>query len=300
MSYPTSPPPTRSLAPIGSLEKLLSDNSDWISPEQADLYAAQFIDYLDASMSFDRISILSFDVFDTLLLRNEKYELYRYLEISQRVQTCLQQRGFNSATVWDIYAARLVAFKTCYRTVPHQLMSREGRLLDILTLMLKLLAIEPSWVNEVLDEVLDIELTYEQQNLRPNPLLDRLLQHPRIVNKAIILVSDMYLAGTHIHQLVQHFYPHLQCQAVYSSADYSLTKSNGLLFEQVIRDLKVERSTILHWGDNFHADVKSAKSKGLQAIHLPIPDRALRQRAEHKQQFLATLEQQGFDLTLVY
>lgn len=288
--------PTRSLAPIGCLEKLLSGSADCITPERSEFYAAQLIDYLDANFPLDAIAILSFDVFDTLLLRNEKYELYRYLEIAQQVHGFLQQQGLSTASVWDVYAARLVAFKTCYRTVPHQLMSREGRLSDILTLMLKLLAIDPTHTQALLA----IELSYEQQNLRCNPLLDRVLHHPRLQDKSIILVSDMYLAGSQIQQLVQTFYPQLPCRAVYSSADYRLTKSNGLLFEQVIRDLKVDRSTLLHLGDNFHSDVQSAKAKGLHALHLPIPDSELQKRAEHKRQFLAALDQQGFDLALVY
>lgn len=287
---------TSNIKEIGYLEKLFSESVDLYEPEKADLYAQALYEYIESRIGLDHVEIFSFDVFDTLLLRNEKYELYRFLEIAERVHKLLTVKGITNLSVWDIYAARLTAFRICYRTVNHTHKIREGKLIDVLALMSKILGLEV-WI---VPEIVRIELTYEEENLRVNPFLDTFLSYLDIKAKKIIFISDMYLPGDWIDKLVLKYYPSLELRKYYSSADSSLTKSSGLLYDFAIKELKVSRAAIVHMGDNFYSDVQCAKERGLRAIHLPIPQKQLQVREQEKQKFRTELTAQGFDLSLVY
>jgi predicted HAD superfamily hydrolase len=281
---------------IGNLEKGISHSRDFYQKQCAGSHAEKLIEYIEQFYDLATIEILSFDVFDTLLLRNSKYELERYLEMSQQFYDALILQGIDRFSLWDIYAARLTAFKTCYRTVKPNSTVREGRLIDILTLMVDLLELDRSFV----DRLLKIELAYEVENLQVNPVLNAFLQHPKTSDKKVIFVSDMYLSGEQIKYLVETYHPEVDFFKTYSSADFGLTKSSGFLYEKVIGDLGTNRKTILHFGDNFHSDVSKAKESGLQAIHLPIPEYELEARSIRKKEFIESLEDRGFPLSLVY
>ena len=280
---------------IGYFEKLFSESTDLYESKQAQFYGEALYERITSLVPLEEIEIISFDVFDTLLLRNNKYELYRFLEMSEILHENLTKKGIESLSVWDIYAARLTAFKTCYRTVTPTSTIREGRLIDVMSLMAKILDLDV-WI---VPEMVRIELTYEQKNLRVNPILQSFLNHPEIKQKKIIFISDMYISGDWINQLVKLYYPDLDLLNYYSSADYSLTKSSGLLYDKVIQDLQVSRSAMVHLGDNLYSDVQQAKERGIRGIHLPIPDVILKQRKIEKKQFEAELIAQGFDISLV-
>jgi predicted HAD superfamily hydrolase len=281
---------------FGTLEKHITYSIDFYQIERANFYAEQLIEYIEEFYGIQTIEILSFDVFDTLLLRNSKYELERYLEMSQQFHDYLISQDLDRFSVWDIYATRLTAFKTCYRTVKPNSTVREGRLIDVLTLMVELLELEPQFV----DRLIKIELDYEVKNLRVNPVLSAFLQHPKMSDKKVIFVSDMYLSGEQIKYLVETYHPEVDFFKTYSSADFGLTKSSGLLYEKVIGDLGTNRKAIIHFGDNFHSDVSKAKESGWQAIHLPIPEYELEARTIRKKEFIKSLEEQKFPLNIVY
>jgi predicted HAD superfamily hydrolase len=281
---------------MNSIESEISKSLDFYDNNRALCYADRLIEYINNCCDLEGIQVLSFDVFDTLLLRNDKYELERYLEMSQQFHDYLLSQGIERFSLWDVYAARLTAFKTCYRTVKPNCTVREGRLIDVLNLIAKILELDL----KVVDRLLEIEINYETANLRTNPAIDSFLKHPKIIDKKIIFVSDMYLSGEQIQLLVKKYYPKIDLFKTYSSADIGLTKSSALLYERIIHDLGINRKAILHFGDNFHADVYQAKKSGLQAIHLPIPEYELEKRAQKKRDFLKSLEEKSFTLSLIY
>lgn len=283
------------LSGIGNFEKLFATSKELYKVDKAEYYAHILCKTIQNRMSFQEIKVLSFDVFDTLLLRNSKYEPHRYLEIAEKVQNLLTAKGIEHLSIWDIYAARLTAFRVCYRTVNQNCKIREGRLIDVLSLMAKILNLE-KWI---IPELIRIELIYESENLRANPILKAFFEITEIKNKQIIFISDMYMSGEHIYQLFKRPYPNLALTKYYSSADYGLTKLSGLLYGLVAKDLGVECFQILHMGDNLKGDVQKAKERGLKAIHLPIPEICLQERKLEKEKFKAELIAQKFDFPLI-
>jgi predicted HAD superfamily hydrolase len=277
---------------IGNLEKTFSTSNNLYELEQAEQYAKILYQTIKKRIDLNTIKILSFDVFDTLLLRNSKYEPHRYLEMSEKIVFFLIDKGINNFSIWDIYSARITAFRVCYRTVKQNCKIREGKLIDVLSLMVQILNLE-KWV---IPELIKIELAYELENLKVNPLLKSFLAISEIQQKQIIFISDMYMSGQHIYQLFKQYYPDLELASYYSSADYGITKLSGLLYGLVAQDLGVDCSQILHMGDNLQGDVQQAKKRGVNAIHLPIPEIYLKERRQEKEKFKADLIAQKFHL----
>lgn len=278
------------ISDTGSFEKALYQSCDLYELEKGEYYANILYETIKQRIDLDAIKILSFDVFDTLLLRNSKYEPHRYLEMSDKVREFLFAKGFKNISLWDIYSARLTAFRVCYRTVSQNCRVKEGKLIDVLSLMAKILNLD-KWI---IPELIKIELAYESENLRVNPYLQAFFKIPEIKSKQVIFISDMYMSGEHIYQLFQKSYPELKLSKYYSSADYGLTKLSGFLYSFVAQDLNISCSEMLHMGDNLKGDVQQAKAQGLKAIHLPIPKMYLQERKEEKEKFKAELNSQNF------
>ena len=275
---------------IGSLEQTFSHSRDLYQPERGEYYSNLLYKTIQQRFDLETIKILSFDVFDTLLLRNSKYEPHRYLEMSEKVREFLIARDLQNISIEEIYGARLTAFRVCYRTVSQNCRVKEGRLIDVLSLMAKILNLD-KWV---IPELIKIELAYESENLRVNPFLEAFFRIPEIKTKQIIFISDMYMSGEHINQLVKQSYPDLKLAKYYSSADCGLTKLSGFLYNFVARDLKIERSQILHMGDNLQGDVQQAKAQDIKSIHLPIPEFYLQERQQDKEKFQAEMKTKKF------
>ena len=271
---------------IGNLEQIFSRSSDLYQPERGEYYGNLLYQTIQKRFDLDTIKILSFDVFDTLLLRNSKYEPHRYLEMSAKVGEFLIAKNIKDIPIEEIYGARLTAFRVCYRTVSQNCRVKEGRLIDVLSLMAKILNLD-KWV---IPELIKIELAYETENLRVNPFLQAFFKIPEIKNKQIIFISDMYLSGEHIYQLVRQSYPDLELVKYYSSADSSLTKKSGFLYNFVARDLNLDCSQVLHMGDNLRGEIQQAKAQNLKAIHLPIPEFYLQERQQEKERFQAEMK----------
>lgn len=81
----------------------------------------------------------------------------------------------------------------------------------------------------------------------------------------IICVSDFYLPKEMILELFQYHNISQYIDEIYVSCDYLLTKRSGRLYDKVIEELGIQKERILMVGDNQHSDFNMAKTKGLAA-----------------------------------
>ncbi len=222
---------------------------------------------LDAAIGDVTIKVISVDVFDTLLLRTTKPEFQRFADMAARAAKEIRQASPYSLTTKQVFAARLSAAEIAYRTAPPQQGLREPKFDTILNLMCDILNI-PQDHTKLLRRV---ELDYERGVLRPNRLLiDRLLQ-AKANGKTVIFISDMYLSGDDIHNLIKERAPDCPIDRGYSSADVGLSKRGAAIFHHISHDLQQPLSAFLHIGDNIISDVEVPKSLGMQALHTPRP-----------------------------
>lgn len=284
----------------GKIESLLSQDIFIYEYSKAAYCASQLSAYLTEITAQKGITTVSFDVFDTLLLRDVKSEMCRYYELSERFASVLRTRFSFDLDVKEIFAARLIAFRVGYRTVAANCGIREGNYSSILPLMLKILNIDSAEVDAVAAALTEVEVAYEIEGLAVNPIIERMFAEGSFDAYDVIFISDMYLPLDIINRFVMHFYSRLTLAASFSSADVGLTKSSGLLFDFVLQALNKQRHEILHIGDNIKSDVQMAKARGLSALHMPVPDDKQKLKEIEQQRFEKWLAENDFDLTLFW
>jgi len=284
---------------IGDFERAVSSTNYWVDEQLADNYASYLLDYIETCYDFSSIDTVSVDVFDTLLLRNDVHEFERYYQITNEFVIFLHQERDIVLDVWDLYAARLMAFRIGYRCCKQKLGVREGVIDEILLLMLKIMKI--SQPESLVKSLIEIELNYELTTLGINQLLNKFFQLVKDKEKKLIFISDIYLSKRHIQKLIDaNYLPFHNIQNGYSSADCAVTKSSGLLYVHSLADLEIAHSSVLHLGDNLVSDVTMAKKHGLNAIHLPVPMVIQENRKANKENFLQYLENNNFDSSFIW
>ena len=88
-----------------------------------------------------------------------------------------------------------------------------------------------------------------------------------IEKKKIIIISDMYLPDTFIQELLSNN-GFKSITKIYVSSKEKLTKHSGALFSRVLDDLDIKCGQLLHIGDNERSDYLVPKSMGIEAIKI--------------------------------
>ncbi|MBI2394325.1 MAG: hypothetical protein HYV09_32440 [Deltaproteobacteria bacterium] len=212
-----------------------------------------------------RIRAVTFDVFDTVLLRNTKPERLRFFEIASELTIELAARGY-PVSKEAAFHARALSHEIAYRTAPMNRFQREAKFEDIGKLVARALSLsDPSLV----DVIQEVELRYEEQNLRGNRAIIELLAEARSRGKKLFFLSDMYLSNAQVRRLLARAAADLTVDGGYVSSESSLSKHAGGLFDLFCESEGFAPHELLHVGDNAHSDVASPRAKGWNALHLP-------------------------------
>lgn len=210
--------------------------------------------------------LVSFDVFDTVLIRNNKSELRRFLEIAERCSLSMNSLAKQSVEPAVLLVARLAATELSYRFSKPVRGCREGRLDEIHLGAARRLSLPDELAKNFVAE----EIGYEMETLTLNPWFIKIVEMVLEAGLRIVFISDMYMRGTDIAELIDgkasaDFGPSL----VYSSGDLKISKKSGFLFDYVAERFGVAPSNAFHLGDNLDTDYRSAKSRGWNALYLP-------------------------------
>ncbi len=205
--------------------------------------------------------IISFDIFDTLLLRPywNSGDLFLHLENLYRIP------GFAKARRRAEKDARLMS-------------STEEICLD------DIYAVIPAQFKKMKES----ELAFEQAILKPNPTAWEIFNFAKKNKKKIIITSDMYLPKDFLRKTLK--INGYDFDDLFVSCAVGKTKESGHLFEYLIQALNKPGDTILHIGDNKHSDYDMAIKGGLAAYHLKSPKELFLQNDERLKPFLDQTE----------
>ncbi len=189
----------------------------------------------------DKVGIVSFDVFDTLLyrpfLRGDDQLLY--LELAHHVDGWLKARKQAEKDILAEGITESPCLEAIYERLPQkwQFMYEE-------------------------------EHRFERAILRPNPEMAEVFRRLKAAGKRLIVVSDMYLKKEVIADLLKN------CgfegfEDIFISCDWGKTKRSGSLYTAVAAKLGLAGDKILHIGDNRRTDVDAARKAGWQALYYP-------------------------------
>ena len=185
-----------------------------------------------------QFDVISFDIFDTLLLRSvlNPQDVWRMVEEREGA------KGF--------FKDRQRADRVCYARC-----NRDGGEPTLDGVYAQI----PQWAH-----LKDAELELEKRVLAANPEIVRLWNKAGEFGKRRVIVSDMYLPKAFIIEVLKE-QGIVGWDAIYISSDRQLKKRTGELFKLVIDDSKVVPDRILHIGDNERADVEAPSRLGIVA-----------------------------------
>ena len=202
------------------------------------------------------LRILSLDCFDTLLWRNVQAPTDVFAELAAGIER----------RAWAEGAARRAARYAEDRSE-----------VSIAEIHAKLL---PAGTPEERETATAAELAAEARHCYGFAPTIALIEAARERGLGVIVVSDTYLAEPQLRALIAAAAGAdvaAMIDRIFCSSDYGRCKGEGL-FEDVLAELRVLPSAILHVGDNPNADLKAPAALGLRAVHFRQFDHEAEQR----------------------
>lgn len=201
---------------------------------------------LTALMSDPDLRVISFDIFDTLLVRH----VLRPQDVFNLVAGCADARH-------GVHFERMRAPAEAELGLP------DPTLDQIYAHMARRHGLSP----ETAAALREAELRCERMALRARPAARALYDAARRHGKRIIAVSDMYLPAAFLRDVLRE--NGMEVDALYVSCEQGARKSDGALYARVAEQEGCAPGEMLHFGDNRHSDVEQALKRGVCALWLP-------------------------------
>lgn len=202
----------------------------------------------------DSIKVVSFDLFDTLVVRPciEPTDLFRIV-----AKRCEYKGNF--------VGIRKIAEQYARKKKPYYY--DEITIAEIYEEFVLLTGISKQEANRLLCCELEVECDY----IAPRYTIRELYRHAIERDKKVIIVTDVYLPKSFIETVLEKN-GMMGYYKLYVSSEERISKGSGRLFQRVIAELEregIEKSSIIHLGDNPRADVEIPNKIGIKSIHLP-------------------------------
>lgn len=206
------------------------------------------INEIRAIISNDMVEVVSFDIFDTLLVRPAKEPK----DIFALLQSVVQERfGLN--------------FLELRYHAEEDLGKENAKLPEIWDQIARKHSLEPN----VARELMQMEIKLEKDVLTPRNDVKELYQYALSLGKRIVVTSDMYLPEDVLRDILEsNGYDRIA--AYYISCEYCKRKSTGKLYETVLQKEGIaEPSKMVHIGDDEQSDLRIPLDVGITAVYYP-------------------------------
>lgn len=218
----------------------------------------------------DNARIVSFDIFDTSVLRKVKEPVDVFDALAHRWILA----GHKSLEGFKVFRqeAELVA-----RARKQDREDHEVTLQEIYDVMQDILSLNSSDINLLMR----MEVSLEKELIVRNNYIFSIYSYAIRMNKKVIFISDTYFDKETIDEILGSA-GYTNRVSLFVSSSYGVSKANGLLYDRVLQELAVDAASIIHIGDNYGSDVDQATAKGLKAHYY---NKALHVAAEAERRF---------------
>lgn len=199
-----------------------------------------------------RFDIISFDIFDTTLIRlcESPQDIYKIMEEKA------DGIGVPNFAEKRIISAKAAAYEKKEKTSIDDIYSE--------------LALRYGVSQDKVELLKNLEVHTEISACLPNETIIRLIKELSKYGKKVIFTSDMYLHKSIIEKIFHSLCLEITYDNIYVSCDIGKTKAKGELFGYIAE--KYPRKKLIHIGDNLKSDIIMAyKSKKFKAVYLPGP-----------------------------
>ncbi|WP_223531066.1 HAD family hydrolase [Pseudomonas sp. GL-R-19] len=206
----------------------------------------------------ERSSIVSFDVFDTLISRSYYFptDVFAFCEAGARQATNGKVKNFRNN--------RMLAEKKTREAQFLKDGKQEVSTLDVYDELARLYDL----TQDEKKNLLELELTSEFRVSVRRDIGWAMYKYAKKLGKEIIAISDTTHTLEFITSLLNKS-GYNEFTKIYVSSEAGFRKHEGELFDCVADELNIDRKDILHIGDNLKGDYQSAMAKGLQSYRIP-------------------------------
>jgi len=208
--------------------------------------------HIEGDFDNPSISVVAFDVFDTLLMR----PVVRAETAKQLVDLRLRHGGFHG----------FLQYRQQAEGQARQAKGRDVDLNDIYTKLQKIADLS----NDHLDEIRQLEIAAEEALIEPRPEGIELFRYALALGLRVVLVSDMFLPRPVIEGMLEKCgvtgYHH-----IYLSNEVGKRKDTAELYWHLLDIEQVKASAILVVGDNEHSDLQLPMNIGMNTCHVLKP-----------------------------
>ncbi|OUM69222.1 hypothetical protein PIROE2DRAFT_57587 [Piromyces sp. E2] len=193
--------------------------------------------------AIDNYSVISFDIFDTLLVR----PYVRPIDLFIHMEKLYNVTGFTEA--------RMMAEREIRR--------KSAATKDDITFdeIYEQIDSKYKWLKEK-------ELAMEYDSLNARPFMKEIYNYACKKNKRMIIISDMYLSKQFLSEVLKKN-GYTTFEQIYISSEYGKTKGTGDLYKIALEDLNLSVKDIMNIGDNKYSDVIRPRKLGVNAFHVP-------------------------------
>ena len=203
-----------------------------------------------SEMLADDIKVVSFDIFETLLVRpvTHPHDIWQLVGKISGIPNFRHQRMIAATE-----SRRYIEFPN-EDHVLNRIYDTYARIFNA--------------TSEEANKLMQLEMDVEFRLLYARNSVKCIYEEVRKAGKEIILVSDMYLSSDFIRKVLDKN-GYIGYSTLYVSGEVGLTKHSGNLFHKITGDFHrrgIKPHEIIHVGDNHTADVNNAKKAGLNGV----------------------------------
>jgi len=202
------------------------------------------------------MKIASFDIFDTLLIRDVIDPTSIFLEVGNK----LVSMGCEIDSASDYRTLRIKAECQSRRKSSKHEVTLDCILEELVGLS--------NFKYEDTAKLRELEITAEERSLTTSPEGIKALSNARKEFDAVIFVTDMYLPGDVVRSFLETRNLWIHSDELFISSEQGANKWSGKLFK-AIRKRYPDGTVFRHFGDNPRSDIESARKCGWMPSPLP-------------------------------
>ena len=215
------------------------------------------LDYAKKIINDPKIKYVSFDIFDTLILRSV------YLPADIFV---LLNYEFDKLTAGR-YSVPFKKLREISETKARSMM--KGNCEDItLKEIYDMMSAAFSLDKNIVHHMYEAEKNYEKELCIARKAGKELYDFAYETGKRIIIISDMYLEYDTVREILEKngYDKH---EALFLSSKERCLKYSGMLFKKALRQINCRPQSVLHIGDTWNTDILAAERLGIKTFFLP-------------------------------
>jgi FMN phosphatase YigB (HAD superfamily) len=202
------------------------------------------------------VRVVSFDIFDTLLLRRVGHPVDVFLHLERQPAFALHKFSRPVAKL------RSEAEKMARRHGHEKHGSGEVVLGEIYEAFCELVKLPESAAAEFVAAEESVELSL----CRSNPRMQAFFRRAADSGKQLVALSDTYHRADHLVHLLEAVGTPLPKSAIFASSEWRVNKQSGKLFGKVFDALHIAPSELLHIGDHPISDYQMPRKLGVKGL----------------------------------